>query len=184
MDRVRINIIGASGSGTSTLARTVAAALAVPCFESDDYYHAPSDPPFQRPREPQARHDMITGDLTPHPSWVLAGGVGGWSPAPALDFTLVVLLWVPTQERVRRLRLRERERFGERLAPGGDMHANHEAFIDWASRYDTGDIEGKTLQRHEAYLGSLTCPVLGLRGERPLDTATSAVLAALDTARP
>ncbi len=38
---LRINIIGASGSGASTFGKHLAATLGVPHFDSDDYYHGP-----------------------------------------------------------------------------------------------------------------------------------------------
>ncbi len=122
---------------------------------------------------------MIVADLSPTESWVLSGGVAGWDPYPQLEFTLVVLLWVPTPIRIERLRRRERERFGDRVLKGGDMHESHEAFIEWASKYDVGDIEGKTLARHEAYLATQTCSVLELRDVFPKDQATDVILAAL-----
>ena len=173
----RINILGASGSGTSTLGRTVASALALPFFDSDDYYHAPSDPPFRNPRAPVERCAMLERDVgAAGASWVLAGGVALWDPMPALDFTLLVFLWAPVEVREQRLRRRERERFGDRILPRGDMHEDHEAFITWASRYDAGDIEGKTLARHEAYLASAPCPVLDLRGVETTREALGAVL--------
>lgn len=174
----RISILGASGVGATTASRAVARALDLPCFDSDDFYHAPSDPPFNAPRPPQERHDLIVRTLEPHPSWVLGGGVAGWEPRPELGLTLVVFLWVPRAVRIARLRARERSRFGDRIDPGGDMHAQHEDFIVWAGGYDGGDIEGKTLALHEAYLREQRCPVLELRGERPVEAIVAAIVGA------
>lgn len=172
----RINILGASGSGASTVGRALAAALAVPHFDSDDYYHEPTDPPFQKQRAPQERCRIISADLGRQESWVLSGGVAGWDPYPQVDFTLIVFLWVPAPLRMERLRRRERERFGQRVLPGGDMHADHEAFVQWASRYDAGDVEGKTLARHEAYLADQRCPVHQIREARPPAEITAEIL--------
>jgi shikimate kinase len=176
---VRINVIGASGSGTSTLGQSLALALDVPFFESDDFYHAPTDPPFQRQRPAEERYELLCRDLKPEASWVLGGGVVGWVPCPVLRFTAVVFLYVPTEIRVERLRLRERRRFGNRIDEGGDMHGMHESFIDWASRYDIGDIEGKTLARHEAFLKGLQCQVLEYRGVGSVSEITASVLQSL-----
>jgi adenylate kinase family enzyme len=162
--------------------RAIAAALAVPHFDSDDYYHAPSDPPFQFPRSPEERYALILADLSPTAGWVLSGGVAGWEPYPELDFTLIVFLWVPAEIRIERLRRRERQRFGRRVDPGGDMHIAHEEFIAWAGRYDAGDVEGKTLARHEAYLKEQTCRVVELRGDEPVGQMTDALLHALKNA--
>ena len=67
-------------------------------------------------------------------------------------------------------------RFGDRIDEGGDMHDTHEKFLQWASRYDTGDIEGKTLARHEAYLTKQQCPVLKYHGVSSVSDITISVL--------
>lgn len=164
----RINIIGASGSGASTLGRALSDALAVPCFDADDFYHEPSDPPFQKQRSPADCSALIRATLSADSSWVLAGGIDGWASDADLGFTLIVFLSVPTEDRMDRLRRRESERFGDRVLPGGDMHASHQEFLDWASRYEIGDVEGKTRARHEAYLARQSCPVLRLDGLLPI----------------
>jgi adenylate kinase family enzyme len=176
MASVRINVIGASGCGTSTVGRSVASSLSIPHFDSDDYYHAKSDPPFLNPRSPEERYELIYRDLSSSGSWVLSGGVVGWMPCPELDFTCMVFLQVPVGVRIQRLRQRERERFGVRILEGGDMHETHEEFMRWASRYDVGDVDGKTLARHEAYLEAQRCPVLRFRGDLPLEAVTEEVL--------
>ena len=177
MTGIRINLIGASGSGTSTVGRSVASALSLPHFDSDDYYHAPSEPPFQNPRSAEERFELIRRDLSPDASWVLSGGIVGWSPLPHLEFTHVVFLYAPTAVRIKRLRLREQERFGNRILHGGDMYRTHEDFIAWASAYDAGGIEGKTLARHEAHLKALHgCQILEFRDVTTVGAVTENVV--------
>ncbi len=173
----RVNILGASGCGATTLARAVAAALGVPHFDVDDYYHLPTDPPFQAQRDPQDRHDLLVTDLGRSPGWALSGGLAGWSPYPRLDLSLMVFLWVPADVRMERLRQRERARYGARVLPGGDMHAASEDFLAWASRYDAGDVDGKTRARHEAYLAEQVCPVLRIEGAVSTPDALARVVA-------
>ncbi|MEM1023741.1 MAG: adenylate kinase [Myxococcota bacterium] len=173
-------MLGASGSGASTLGRALSRRLELRYFDSDDYYHGPSDPPFRNPRSPLERYELILRDLGGEGSWVLGGGVAGWEPQPELRFTLLVLLWAPAELRVKRLRERERERFGARVLSGGDMHRDHEDFIDWARRYDIGGIDGKTRARHEAYLLDQACPVLRLTEVRPPDELVTIVFEQFD----
>jgi len=176
MAEYRINVIGASGSGTSSLGKSLASALAIPHFESDDYFHAPTDPPFQSPRHPEERYELICRDLGPEANWVLSGGIVGWLPSPKLDFTCIVFLYVPTSTRIERLRIRELARFGSRIEEGGDMHDSHKGFIEWASRYDLGDVDGKTLAKHETYLLNQRCTVLTYRGINTVSDITANVL--------
>ncbi len=180
----RINVIGASGSGASTIAQSLAAALALPCFDADHYYHAPSDPPFQHPRDAQERCALLLRDLSAQRGWVLGGGVAGWVPDPQLRFTCLVFLYAPAHLRFARLRQRERARFGSRILPGGDMHKQHQDFLHWASRYDAGDVDGKTLQRQSHYLSQQTCPVLYYLSTATPDTLTTSILTRLPHPKP
>ena len=160
----RVNLIGGSGSGVSTLGRYLAQDLGVPHFDSDDYYHGPSDPPFQKPRPPDQRARMMERDLNGFESWILSGGVVGWNPEPQLKITHFVLVETPTPVRLQRLRSRELERFGSRVLPGGDMHLIHEEFVAWAACYEEGGVEGKTLARHLEFLNRQSLPVFRCDG--------------------
>lgn len=181
MTEYRINVIGASGSGTSTLGRSLASILSIAHFDSDDYFHTLTDPPFQRPRPAEERYELIFRDLKPETNWVLSGGIVDWHPCPHLNFTCIVFLYVPTDVRIERLRLRERVRFGNRIQAGGDMFDTHQEFLNWASRYDQGDIEGKTLARHQAYLLNQKCLVLKFCGMMPVADIAASVLQSIQS---
>jgi adenylate kinase family enzyme len=138
---LRVYILGASGAGVSTLGGALARALAVPAFDVDDYYWMPTDPPFRIKRPVEDRIRRLQTDLM-LPSWVLSGSLDGWGDPVADLATHVVYVDTPAALRIARLRQREQARFGARIACGGDMHAHHKAFLDWAATYDTGDQPG------------------------------------------
>jgi adenylate kinase family enzyme len=73
----RIHILGASGSGTSTLGRALAGRLQYPHFDTDDYFWLPTDPPFTHRRERTERAQLLMGDLTAHEAWVVSGSLCG-----------------------------------------------------------------------------------------------------------
>jgi adenylate kinase family enzyme len=118
----RIHILGASGSGTTTLGRALAEHLQYLHFDTDDYFWLPTDPPFTHQRERTQRQRLLMDDLTAHDSWVVSGSLCGWGDVAIPLFALVVFLWVPQDVRMARLRKREFARFGERILPGGDMY--------------------------------------------------------------
>jgi hypothetical protein len=91
-----------------------------------------------------------------------------------------VFLWLPSELRIERLVRRERELYASRILPGGDMEADHAAFIAWTRGYDDGSAEGtNTLPCHEELLRSATCPVLRLFEPLALEEALGRVLAHL-----
>jgi hypothetical protein len=48
------------------------------------------------------------------------------------------------------------------------MGASGAGAIEWASHYDAGDREGRSLTRHQQWVAALPCPVLRLDGSQPL----------------
>ncbi|WP_240536379.1 hypothetical protein [Bradyrhizobium genomosp. III] len=75
----------------------------------------------------------------------------------------------PREIRMKRLRAREAAHFGaDAVAPGGWRHDETEDFVEWASHYEAGDREGRSLAKHEARLAGLPCPVVRADGSRLL----------------
>jgi adenylate kinase family enzyme len=161
----RIHILGASGSGTTTLGRALAAHLQYLHFDTDDYFWVPTDPPFTTQRERTARQQLLMDDLTAHDSWVVSGSLCGWGNVTIPLFELVVFLWIPPDVRMARLHRREQARFGTRIEPGGDMYEQSQAFLAWAASYDEGGLDIRSKQLHEQWLGTLPCPIICFEGE-------------------
>jgi adenylate kinase family enzyme len=160
---MRVHLVGASGSGTTTLGRALAVRLECPHLDTDDYFWLPSDPPFQHVRARAVRVASLGAALARTPGWVLSGSLCGWGDVFVPQFDLVVFLWVPRDVRIARLRARERARYGAAVEPGGAMHARSEAFIAWAAGYDEGlDVPERCRRLHEEWLAALPCPVLRL----------------------
>ncbi len=161
--------MGAAGSGVSTLGRALAQRIGGQHFDTDDFCWLPTDPPFRKQREISERLKLLGDALSGLDRWVLSGPLTGWGEAlvPLLD--LIVFLHAPTEVRLRRLQARERERYGDALDPGGEMHQQHQAFLAWATGYDEGYSEPRTLRTHEVWLSALSCPVLRLGGVLPTE---------------
>ena len=160
----RIHILGASGSGTTTLGRALAKRLQCPHFDTDDYFWLPTDPPFTHQRERTERQRLLLDDLTAQGHWVVSGSLCGWGDVAIPLFELVVFLTIPHDIRMARLRQRELQRFGERILPGGDMYESSQAFLAWAASYDNGGLDIRSRRRHEEWLSTLPCPMLGFEG--------------------
>ena len=165
----RIHIMGASGSGVTTLGRALADRLALPHHDSDDYLWLPTAPPCGQLREIPQRLRLMREMFLPRIDWVLSGAVASWGDELIPLFDLVVFLVTPRELRLERLRAREAVHFGtDAIAPGGWHHEETEAFMEWASHYEASDREGRNLVKHEAWVSRLPCPVVRVDGSRPL----------------
>jgi adenylate kinase family enzyme len=167
--QMRILIIGAAGSGTSTLAQTIAPQLSASVFEADDYFWVPTDPPFKLKRDPRDRLSSILRDLEPVTAAVIAGSIVDWGAELEGSLSLIVFLTVPASVRVHRLQRREQALLGF-VRP---------EFIEWAAQYDEGRLPGRSRQKHEHWLASRSQPILRIDGEVSLEDSASRVLKAV-----
>ena len=180
---MRIHITGASGTGTSTLARGLASALGSQSFDTDDFYWQPSDPPFLEQRPVADRLALMEALFLPRSDWVVSGALQSWGAPVMARVTHVVFLSAPSAVRLARLRQRERKRFGDLIEPGGTRAAAHRGFLDWAMRYDEPDCDGRSRATHEAWLATLEQPVIRLDANNSAHTVLDAALKALDPSR-
>jgi adenylate kinase family enzyme len=162
-----IHILGASGSGTTTLGRALANAARCSHYDTDDIFWTETDPPYTCKRRTDERVALLRRLIRQSPGgWVVSGWLGGWGDLIVPECDLVIFLIAPTEVRLERIRQRETDRFGrDALAPGGRMHEAHTAFLAWAATYDDGDgSSGRTCAAQEAWLRQLACPILRLDG--------------------
>lgn len=171
----RIHIFGASGSGTTTIAKKLCEQLGYAHFDTDSYYWHKTDVPFTSPRPVPDRLVMMTADLNGQANWILSGSLDGWGNPLIQLFDLVVFVYVPQDIRVERLKIREKQRYGDEVLFGGTRYEATNEFIEWASGYDSGLLTGRNLPRHEQWLAELPCPTLRIINDN-LEAAVATVL--------
>jgi adenylate kinase family enzyme len=175
---MRIYLTGASCAGVTTLGQHIAALLDLQHVDVDDFYWMPTSPPFTTKRPPAERVSLIQHALGDE-NWVLTGSCMVWGDALISPVDLIVFVVTPTPVRLERLTTRETQRFGQRIAPGGDMHEIHVAFREWASQYDHPDFAGRNRAWHEAWLSAQAAPVLHVDGTNTPENLASHVVEAL-----
>jgi len=159
-----IHIFGASGSGTTTLARAATERFGWRFMDTDDYFWLPTDPMYTVKRPVDERLAMMRRDIEKEGDVVISGSLCGWGDELIPYFTLCIRLSAETAVRIERLRKREREKFGARLDEGGDMYEAHLKFLDWAGRYDDGGEHMRSRKNHDLWQEKLSCPVISLNG--------------------
>ena len=171
-----IHIYGASGSGTSSLGRKLAEKLGFFFMDTDDYYWKPVEPLYTVSRTREERLELIRRDFEKHGGCVLSGALCGWGDALISDFTLAVRVVTPTDERIRRLKEREHKKFGSRIEEGGDRYEAHLAFLEWAAKYDTGDLSIRSKAEHDLWSEKLPCKTLTVDGTLPFEENVRKIL--------
>ena len=175
---MRIHVLGASSSGTTTLGAALAERLDAAHLDTDRFFWEATDPPFTAKRPEAERIALMEAEMAGRPDWIISGSMMGWGEvfSPRLD--LAVFLHVPAPVRLERLMARERERYGAAIEPGGAMHAQHLEFIQWARSYDAPGFPGRSLERHRAWLAGLPCPEIEIAGTPSLEESVARVMEA------
>jgi adenylate kinase family enzyme len=175
---MRINIIGASGAGVTTLGRALANATGYAYIDSDDYYwdNSTSADPFTIKRPLDIRNQLMLDDLRSHRNWILGGPVMGWKLKDELTFDLVVFLHVPPHIRMTRLKKREFERYGDIIYTDAERNRQFVEFMNWTAGYDDNTApSSRTLQNQLNWLQTLTCPVLRITGDTTINERVAVV---------
>jgi len=167
----RLHILGASGSGTTTLGHALAARWAVPHADADDYFWMPTTPPFLQKRDEMQRVALMREIFVSRPAWVLSGSMLGWGESVVAECDAIVFLTLDPTERLRRLEAREVIR--RRGQPHDDEAWR--VFRTWAEGYDEPTFDGRNRFEHDTWLAATGKPVLHLNSRLTVAELTDAV---------
>ena len=170
-----IHIFGASGSGTTTLGKAIAERFGYVHMDTDDYFWMPTDPMFTTKRPADERIHLMKADIEKYKNVVISGSLCDWGDVLIPYFDLVIRVETDTPTRLARLKAREYARFGERIREGGDMHGEHLAFLEWASRYDTAPPTMRSRAKHDLWQAALPCTILTVSGTAPSEETLHAL---------
>ena len=164
-----IHIYGAAGSGTSTLGRKICEELGYKFMDTDDYFWLPTNPQYTVKREKSERIRLMRKEMETAENVVISGSLVDWGDELIPFFDLTIRVVTDTNLRMERLKKREREKFGDRIMPGGDMYEHHLDFMKWAKEYDNGGLDMRSRAKHDEWQKLLQCPQIVLDGARDLD---------------
>jgi adenylate kinase family enzyme len=149
----RVNIVGAPGSGTTTLGHALCARLGFSFADADCFYWKPTVPPFKEKFDPEVRLKMLLAEVTSSRASIVSGSVCGWGSELEDAFDLVIFLSLPTELRLQRI----------------------EAFMAWAAQYEKGGA-GRSRTRREAWLESRRCRVLRFDQDQAVDDRVQQII--------
>ena len=180
---MKIIIFGASGSGTTTLARSLSQQLDWVHLDADDYYWVKTDIPFQTKQPKEVRNKNLKRDFEVTENVLVSGSLLTWGEYWNSAFDLGVLLRLPHAIRMKRLRHREQERYGEKLQSDIKIKTKHEAFLAWAAKYDDVSFDGRSITQHKNWIKLLTCETIEIEGDLTNDARMNMVIEKIKNTR-
>ena len=158
-----IIVCGLNGSGKSTLGRALAQELGWRFIDNEDLYFPKDDPDYlfahQRPQQEVER--LLLEAVRQDERFVFAAVRGNYGADVQPYFERAVLVQVPRELRLKRVKKRSLDKFGERVLPGGDLYGSEKAFYDLIAARP----EDYTLH----WLDTVRLPVLRVDGCRPVE---------------
>ena len=103
---MHIHVMGASGSGTTSLGRALAERLDIAHLETDDFFWLSTDPPFTTPRDADRRIGLLLDEVARHEGWILSGSALKWGRPLEPLYDLIVFLRIDPELRMARIRAR------------------------------------------------------------------------------
>lgn len=180
---IRIHILGASCTGTTTLGAALAQKRSIPHLDTDHYYWKDTPLRYSEKISINDRIASIDRDIDGHPDWILSGSLCSWGEPLIAHFTHVIFLQTTWEVRQARLLKREELRYGsDILNQDSEQGKISRDFIEWASRYDTAGPEQRSLKTHQHWISRLPPSIAVHRfdSDKPIDQLTQAVISTLD----
>ena len=169
-----ILICGLNGAGKSTLGKALAKALNSRFIDSEDLYFPRTDPrdAYAAPWTRDEVEQLLLREIDAHPHFVFASVKGDYGDEILARFQYAILVDVPKELRMRRVRDRSFRAFGNRMLPGGDLYEREERFF--------AAVQSRADDMVEAWAQTLRCPVIRVDGTRPVEESVTAILRQLE----
>lgn len=144
-----IHVMGASGSGTSTMGEFLAEKLDFNLIESDFYKWQQTDPPFQKMRPIEESNSLLMEQINRRENLIITGSLHA-NPVTFPYIDLIIYLSCPTRIRLKRVKNRDILLGRNSLEAEGDIKENFLGFLELAKNYNKKDlnIRSKSSQNH------------------------------------
>lgn len=159
-----IIICGGNGSGKTTLGRELAKVLFYKHMDIEDYYFPDSPIPYSKSRTREEVCELMREDIKKYKNFIISAVNGDFGEEINSKYKLAVFLDVPLDIRLKRVKQRAYDKFGDRVLEGGDMYEQEQRFFKAVEK----NYEKKTEQTKK-WLKTLSCPVIYLDGTKPIE---------------
>ena len=158
-----ILICGLNGSGKSTMGKLLAERLSYQFIDNEDLYFPKTDTTylFSTPRSKEDVIGILEEMIENNPRFVFSAVRGDYGEKLLSQLDAVVLIDVPKEIRLQRVRNRSFQKFGNRMLPGGDLFEKENAFFETVSSRPEDFVI--------SWLQAVKCPVIRVDGTLPVE---------------
>ncbi len=166
-----IIICGLNGTGKSTLGKTLAEKLHFYFIDIENLYFPKTNPNYiySSPRTREDVAERLLCEIRTHENFILASVKGDYGEELYSFFQCAILLDVPRDIRLQRVKDRSFQKFGNRMLLGGDLFEQEEKFFRL--------VESRNEDTVEKWVKSLKCPIMRIDGTKPVDENTDFIIA-------
>jgi len=156
-----ILVFGLNGSGKSTLGKKLAQMLDYKFMDIEDYYFEDSKVPYSKMRTREECTKLMVSDIKKHDNFVLSAVTGDFGNEVISAISLGVYMYAPLDVRLKRIKQRSIDKFGERVDLGGDMYDSEESFFKM--------VHERNSEKVEKWLESVSLPIIEIDGIKGVD---------------
>ncbi len=158
-----IIVCGLNGSGKSTLGKALAQKLHFHFIDNEDLYFPKTDPgyTYASPRDREEVEKQLLSEISTFDNFVFTSVKGDYGETICPFFQYVILLNVPKDIRMQRVRNRSFQKFGKRMLKGGDLYEQEEKFFDF--------VKSRLENTVEEWAQSVKCTVIRMDGTKPIE---------------
>ena len=158
-----ILICGLNGVGKSTLGKRLAERLGRRFIDNEDLYFPKTDTKYTY-SDPRGKAEVIRlleEQIEKDRCFVFAAVKGDYGDKLISLVDCIVVIDVPREIRLARVRERSFQKFGERILAGGDLAERENAWF--------AQVEHRPEDYVEKWLETIDCPVIHMDGTRPIE---------------
>ena len=165
-----IIICGLNGTGKSTLGKALAEKLHFHFIDIENLYFPKTNPNkiYASPRTRKEVEKLLLYEIKTHKDFILASVKGDYGEDIYSLIQYAILLDVPKNIRLKRVKKRSFQKFGNRMLLGGDLYEQEENFFHFVESRDENIVE--------EWVKSLKCPVIRMDGTKSIDENTNFIM--------
>ncbi|MBQ6234212.1 MAG: AAA family ATPase [Clostridia bacterium] len=158
-----ILICGLNGAGKSTLGRALASRMGYEFIDNEDLYFPKKDSGY-RYSDPRSEEEVIQAlesRIRDNHRFVFAAVIGDYGDKLINALDHIILVEVPKEVRIRRVKARSLQKHGAKILPDGELYEKEQKWFTI--------VENRPEDYVLAWLETIKCPVTRVDGTLPVE---------------